>query len=366
MDVIKLGAALLAFIMTFYALTARERKTPYITVSVYSAVIFILFVIAISMLSTVTKSVSPSLSAILQRMSEYLLIMAVLYVAYRIWRIHNRHMNFRDDKLFKNLVFIRYILSIKRSIWNKPSYEHSPIGIPDEIVDSVISTNYFSEEQLKHAIKRNNCSDTMKLSLSAVCKMSTWVKTDLMTTSLAICFLQHNAYVQYITSARHPAEFILQLKDAWETQETQMNKKDWREVSRNIVTVDAYTPHFGFVDTTHGEWTKKLKGTDISVTCLPSKSSFAGVHTSAAIAFNVIKGRHQQDVRHPTLLIYEGLYGLVDLESIEQYRIFIRHLLPSERLWGGMFTFIVETEIPNKELELLQSYTDLTIDNDNS
>ncbi len=356
MDVVKLGAWLLAFIMAFYALTARERKTPYITITVYSAVIFVLFVIAISMLSTVTKSVS------LQRVAECLLIMAVVYVAYRIWRIHNRHMNFRDDNLFWNLVIIRYILSKVRSIKNKTSYEHSPIGIPDEIVTSVTNTGYFSEEELRCAIKRNDSSDTMKLSLSAVYKTPNWVKADLMTTNLAICFLQHNAYVQYTTSARHPAEFILQLKNTWETRNNQINKKDWREISNNIVAVDAYTPHFGFVDTTHCEWKKQLEGKDINVTCLTSKSSFAGVHTSAAIAFNVIKKRHQGEIRHPTLVIYEGIYGLVDLESIEQYRIFIRHLLPSEKMWGGMFTFIIEAAIPDEELELLKSYTDLTIE----
>ncbi len=324
MDVVKLGAALLAFILAFYALTARERKTPYITISVYSAVIFVLIVIAISLVSTVMKPVSQNISSILQRVAECLLIMAVLYVAYRIWRIHNMHMHFRDDNLIRNLFIVRKILSIKRSIRNKPSYEHSPIGIPEEIVTSVIKTGYFPKDQLEYAIKRNDCSKNMKLSLSAVYKTPNWVKADLITINLATCFLQNDAYVQYTTSARHPAEFIFQLKSAWESRNDQNEKKDWREVSENIVAVDAYTPHFGFVDTTHCEWTKRLEGGDIGVTCLTSKSSFAGIHTSAAIAFNVIKDRHKKDTRHPTLVIYEGTYGLVDLESLEQYRIFIR------------------------------------------
>jgi len=58
----------------------------------------------------------------------------------------------------------------------------------------------------------------------------------------------------------------------------------------------------------------------------------------------------KQTVRKPTLTIYEGTNALVELESTEQYRIFIRHLLPSERLWGGMFTFVIESVISELDL----------------
>jgi len=70
----------------------------------------------------------------------------------------------------------------------------------------------------------------------------------------------------------------------------------------------------------------------------------------------------KQTVRKPTLTIYEGTNALVELESTEQYRIFIRHLLPSERLWGGMFTFVIESVISEQDLALLRTYTDFFID----
>jgi hypothetical protein len=90
------------------------------------------------------------------------------------------------------------------------------------------------------------------------------------------------------------------------------------------------------------------------------------MHTAAARAFNTIKALSKaqsgQHVRQPTLVIYDGPHALVELESIEQYRIFIRHLVPSERLWGGMFTLVVESVISEQDLALLQTYTDLFID----
>src|SRR5439155_19035451 len=111
-----------------------------------------------------------------------------------------------------------------------------------------------------------------------------------------------------------------------------------------IVAVDAYSPHFGFTDSIHDEMTKKVRADGIE--CITAKASFAGLHTAAARAFNLTKQRVVlQDgttIRPPTLVIYDGPHALVELESREQYRIFIRHLVPSERLWGGMFTFVVE------------------------
>ena len=96
-----------------------------------------------------------------------------------------------------------------------------------------------------------------------------------------------------------------------------------------------------------------MKSLDVS--CVRSKMTFAGMHSASSRAFNVLKERSSQGPRKPTLVIYEDAYALCDLESPEQYRIFVRHVMPSERLWGGMFTIFLESALPEGDWNVLQA-----------
>lgn len=86
------------------------------------------------------------------------------------------------------------------------------------------------------------------------------------------------------------------------------------------------------------------------------------MHTAASRAFNLIKKKNKGDVRKPVLVIYEDTYALTDLESPEQYRIFVRHVLPSERLWDGMFTVFTEVGQSEADWRLLSSYGSMKLD----
>jgi len=354
-DVLKGGVALLAFILAFYGLAAKERKAPYITDSVYSSVILIIGIIIIDLFSKIYAPVYPKLGSALSLTAQSLFIISLLFVLYRIWKIYNRLINFRDDHLIRNLACIRYIRSVWRQIVPKQRYEYSTIGITPELVKSIINTKHFAEEEVQKAVDRNSPDEKKKLSLSAIYKTTTWSDVDDVSIDLITSFLDNNAYVQYATCSRHPIEFILRLHKAWGSGQ---KSKRWDEIQNNIIAVDAYTPHYGFADTAHIEWTKAIR--ELGIECIMSHASYAGLHTSAAKAFNIIKKRHEKNVRYPTLVIYEGAYGLVDLESVEQYRIFIRHVLPSEKIWGGMFTLFTETVIPDDELNLIKSYADMS------
>jgi hypothetical protein len=322
---------------------------------------FVLIVIVFDLLSKFSKDVYPAFSNIMQLISIASFILSIIYVAFRIFYIYNVHMNFRDDQLW-NIPLIRKFRNWKYDRYSK-SFEHIPVGIPEDLVRTIEKRGFFSKKQLKAAVERNNKKDEMKLSISTVYYAHSWTEADEITSRLAMDFLAHGAYVQYTTCARHPIEFILHLENTWKQE---YKDELWENVRGNIVVVDAYTPHYGFTDTTHVQW-KKIMNDVIKVKCITAHASYAGIHTSAAEAFNIIKHHHKQkqkEVRYPTLLIYEGPYCLVDIESIEQYRIFIRHLLPSEKVWGGMFTFLIEAAIPDDELMLLKSYADVVIDND--
>jgi hypothetical protein len=86
------------------------------------------------------------------------------------------------------------------------------------------------------------------------------------------------------------------------------------------------------------------------------------MHTAASKAFNKIRTQLRQDERQPTLVIYEDCYALTDLESPEQYRVFVRHVLPSERMWGGMFTVFLESAQATFDWQVLHAYASMKLD----
>jgi hypothetical protein len=90
--------------------------------------------------------------------------------------------------------------------------------------------------------------------------------------------------------------------------------------------------------------------------------TYAGMHSASSRAFNTIKEQMGCNYRQPTLVIYEDSYALTDLESVEQYRIFVRHVLPSERMWDGMLTVFLESVQPEADWRLLQAYASMKLD----
>jgi hypothetical protein len=363
-DVLAAGLGLLAFVMALYLLAAREQKTPYITNSVYSTAIVVLLAILLSFASKFFESRFNVTAAVLSLLSVVLFAVGIIIVFFRVWKARNRKLNFRDDNSFKNLGAVRWIKNAWRSFRSKPSYAHDPARFQEPLVQGILRTVADKPSALSHlkATLERNAKIEFPLSISGMCRVSTFSGVDDVLTKLALCFLNNDCWVQYATCARHPVEFVWQLRAAYESDKSK--GKDWREVSNQIIAVDAYSPHFGFADTIHDRMTGKLK--QMGIECLTAKASYAGVHTAAARAFNKLRLRSETQqgggVRKPTLTIYEGVNAIVDLESAEQYRIFIRHVLPSERLWGGMFTFIVEAAIADHDLALLLSYVDFFLD----
>jgi hypothetical protein len=300
------------------------------------------------------------LADILETLGLALLGVGILNVFFKVWQAQNRKLNFRDDHLFGNLKVVRWIKSKYRSLRPQP-YEHDPVDFHEPLLQSIMECPSLPKLELEKALERRKDTDGSTRSLSVVCRVATFTEADQILKELALCFLGQGCWVQYTTCARHPIEFILQLERTWRDRS---EKRAWKEVASHIVTVDAYSPHFGFTDSIHDESTKRLDR--LGIKGITAKASYAGMHTAAAQAFNTIKKTSKaqggQDVRHPTLLIYEGPQALVELESAEQYRIFIRHLIPSERLWGGMLTLVVESLISEQDRALLQMYADLFID----
>jgi hypothetical protein len=355
------GLALLAFVMALYVLAAREQKTPYITNSVYSTAFIVLVAIFCSTIGKVLQSIDPDAAVIFEASGLLIFVLAILNVLHKVWHVRNRKLYFRDDRLLKSLRLFRRIKHYCRKMRSKPSYEHDPIGFSDTLLKAISACNHIPSDRFETAVTKKSKQSEIVLSLSAGYRVLKLAQADDVLAELAICFLEQKCWVQYTSCARHPIEFVLHLQKTWEAKNF---NPAWRSVASRIVAADVYSPHFGFTDSIHDEVTDRM--TDLGVDCITAKASYAGLHSAAAKAFNRIKtGVKRQSepaLRLPTLVIYECPYAIVDLESVEQYRIFIRHLLPSERLWGGMFTIVLESGIRDDELLLLKSYTDLFMD----
>jgi hypothetical protein len=250
-DVFSTGLALLAFVLALYALAARDQKTPYMTTSVYSTALLILAAIFLSISEKLINTYSPSVSNILNILSVLVLITGIIYIFFTVWRAHNRKLNLRNDNLVKNLKISRWIKGIYGKLSKRRSYEYDPIGITDSLLEDIRTQGLIPKRELEMALGRiENIDLFTPLSLSVAYKSATLGETDRLLVDLAVSFLKHQCWVQYATCSRHPIEFILQLKKAWES-----SGKNWAKVSYHVVPVDAYTPHFGFVDTIYYEAT---------------------------------------------------------------------------------------------------------------
>jgi hypothetical protein len=360
------GLALLAFVMALYVLAARDQKTPYITNSVYSTAIIVLSAIFSSTLGKIIQPYYYLIGSVFRIVGLVIFLVGIANVLFSVWHVRNRKLNFRDDRHIKSLKVIRFIKHQYRKLLSKPSYEHQPVPFSDLLLTVIEGCTYVPKEQFRLVRARIEVVGALESSLSATYHVVNFSQANHVLAEFAICFLEQNCWVQYTSCVRHPIEFISHLKNTWQKGH---KDRDWMSIAGRIVTADVYTPHFGFTDSIHDTVTDRMK-TDLGVTCITAKASYAGLHSAAAKAFNLIKAGTRREsntlLRVPTLVIYEGPRGIVDLESLEQYRIFIRHLLPSERLWGGMFTIVLESGIRPEELSLLKSYADLYVDFSNS
>jgi hypothetical protein len=178
---------------------------------------------------------------------------------------------------------------------------------------------------------------------------------DRLLSELSYMFLKERFSVQYLTASRHPIEFIIFLK-----QHLEQKGLTWLDYTRRIVVIDGYSPHFAFTDSIYEKKRRELES--FNITCINAKMTYAGMHSASSRAFNVIQAQCKDENRKPTLIIYEDTYALSDLESIQQYRIFVRHIIPSERMWDGMFTVFLEVAQPDSEWMFLQANTSMSLD----
>lgn len=338
-------AALLAFLIGLYTLVGRERKSPYLINSVF--VIFLICTLG-ALLDIISLFVAEW-----QKYVTYggaaLLLIALGLTCWRVYKIYMRFALFVDSPHPKQWWFFRKVKDVARGMRQAKLYEHNPVCIPQDLQDEIVT--------ILKAVGAVEERPDLQCQSAAVALQHQGQANKILA-QIASAFLRKDYAVQYMAVSRHPIEFIQYLK-----RELASNQPDttWAKTAARIIVVDAYTKHFGFTDSIYFNATRTLKA-ELGVTYITSSESYAGLHTASSEAFHAIQASATSCAREPVLVIYEDCSALVDLESSEQYRVFIRHVLPSERAWGGMFTVFAETAQPEQDWNLLNSYVSIALD----
>ena len=366
-------AGLLAFLIGVYTLAGRDRKSPYLINSVFAVFLICLLGAALDVAALIAEPLSPRVSRWLLVAGTAVLLLAILVTMWRLWTIYVRFAYFVDPGGAGRLKLLPGLRQYKA--WKKrnegPNYEDDPVPLGEDLQQSIRKIildaaglpltpdrhqgKLFDDpasENIKAEVRDHQDPRSLAMALRHQGQAN-----DLLG-DLCIAFLREpNHYVQYMTASRHPIEFVDYLQAAVNAE-----KLTWTVLRNRIVVVDAYTPHFGFLDTTNGDKTRRLRK-EFGSRLLSSTETYAGLHSAASAAFKSIKrASGAGSMRQPTLVIYEDMYALSDVESIEQYRIFARHVIPSERLWGGMFTVFAETAQTEEDWKLISSYAGMTLD----
>ena len=290
------------------------------------------------------------------RTAQLLLLLATLATIKRVYSIANRDLRLRDDKWWQVLPLWKQCYFSWRRLkhaWEAGrSYEYQSVSPGTELIGGIEAAGWPAIQQGGDVATSRGADGGPGLSVTLALTAPSYRATDGHSLELAATFLRNGHYVQYTPCGRHPMEFVVKLKSHL--------GPDWEQSSGRIVVVDAYTPHFGFYDSVHETRTKYLRK-ELGVDVIRCRPTFAGIHTATAKAFNLIKSKEnggRNAPRKPALLIFEATYALVDLESQEQYRRFVRHVIPSERMWGSMFTAFIELGLDEDNKALLRSYAD--------
>lgn len=329
----------------------RERKSPYLGRNIYLA---ILLVLATS-LATVIGEVWTSLASYTAFAARLFLIVALVFVVWSVLRVANRDHHLRDDNLLKSLAPVRWMKGVIRRFGKQKPYEHNSEALSAALVASLRAIPALNYEKIEKASAR--FADTSLSSSSSVfLKTSSFRESDALLVDLLVAFLTNGCSAQITSAARHPAELIFLLAKDLNAKAPGKAKQSLKR----LAVVDAYTPHFGFTDSIHQVMKEEIE--KLGVMFFLSRPTFAGIHSATARAFNQIRKEEGkvEGPRQPCLLIYEGTAALADLESPEQLRVFIRHVLPSERLWGGMFSVWIEPCPDDQTDRILAAYCDVT------
>lgn len=367
------SALLLALIVAFYGLIAQWRKTPYMVNSMFILTRYCLYLLIFSILiaSLVLtihhiglvswRDVDKDLFFDTLNISVPLII--CLITIYFLNKDYRKYFLLRTDTPSQKDTSGDHLMDKSQT-----SNQANPEFIKKTMKDFFLMTEYSDWSFLKN-IKKNNYS------ITTFCQIESNERFNYDIYRIALRFLETGAFVQYTSCDRHPIEFLNGLKECYSQDENSrvpsniekplpnitsneeyLDKKWQTNYKNKLVLIDAHTNHFGFSETIYNRM--RIKAQKDCLEVFVTDTSYPGIHSAIVKGFKLVSSKNPASANNLGLVIYENISSLIDIESPEQYRIFMRHVAASERLLGGMFTVFYENNISSENASFAKSIVD--------
>jgi hypothetical protein len=330
-DLLKVFLPTAALVTALYTLYSKDNRLRANSENVLVSLIVFLFSCILLAIALLFANLTSGFSAVAGGFAwASLVVYAVAFVALVFlvfMRSYNEIYNLRTDKAWK------YFKPIKKTLSILKPYKRYEVNVDCRTVQAdsfQVFRPYFSDNEINQLANGASIlltgfptNEKVNLTLDFVCER-----------------LSQGETLNYVSADRHPWEIWSLLKNRC----TSLQDKQ-----KDIVFIDAFSPSFAFTDDIHEERHQMLLADGVGYV---KARHFAGLHTSVSRAFNIIK-RNDADKgrrnRRPMVMVYANTSSLADFESTEQFRIFWRHVIPSERSYK-MILIIIEDELVGEEL----------------
>lgn len=232
------------------------------------------------------------------------------------------------------------------------------------IYDKFFHNQYYEENyQTRHNIKLSNYLDeTMQSKIiekvknggSILVLFEAYEDIEKISLDFVLSAIESKETVDYIVTTKPPTSICELISD-----------ENIRDVTKKLSIIDSFSYHYSFDD-------KVLKHRKVRFAKKGFKfydaSSFSDIHSSANSSwyrFRETCAQEENEYRIPHRSIYNNLSSLIDFSSVEQYYLFITHVLNSEKSYG-MITVFFEPKYLNKDvLSRLETISDVVLDRTN-
>ena len=361
-SLLTIGISILGLIVAFYSLVLSTQRIPNFLTSLYSLIKHSLWYLLFGVV--------------------FLLICSVIIDVYNQF-VTEENAKFIIDKKYTfyicAVIIIFLILSVRvyfyreyRKVFffkcNDPWYiifkdneKKKGYESPKNVINDDKRKNFCGEyEFLEKDVDKLFC-ERQTGSLSLFCGIESRIELDKVLIKMSYWALREDLNLVYLSCSRHPVEFVEMLKK--EIEKDNSKKIQWENTKKQILLIDAHTNHFGFKEPIYRTETEKLKSERMMIET--ADFSFVGIHSAIADGYEEILQKADNGKRKDktSLLIYDSCFALSDLESEKLYRIFLKHVIPSEKLMGGNITVFVEQWLPEDVACFVKAMTDAEIKN---
>ena len=146
--------------------------------------------------------------------------------------------------------------------------------------------------------------------------------------------LTNNETLDFVATVRQPLEVLDYIS-------SQVDDHQLPKISKKISIIDCYSPHYAFDDKVLKIHKKRWINKGFKFF---EAESFAGIHTAANSSWYRFRSQcktEDNQFRVPHRTIFHTLSSLIRYSSEEQFFLYLRHMLSSEKFYG-MITLLIE------------------------